>query len=232
MEQTPVARLDHGPGGLVGAHYPEPLDLALRKLFTHGDSGLLRLVRSEPARQDPRGLVDVWRVGPAIVEHALRDPLVSVVLDKRIEKGHDGVLGHDRAPGLAAFQFANQQGRVGPCLGHTVGAIQDQLRQELDPRLRQTPALGRAPRAPYVRNAAVAQDRAQLAAVRRARSSQHAQRFVDHTSSHAHAPPRESWLSAASSASSSASQTRGPRKLNPGASGKASVWLMAAILNA
>src|SRR5208283_5847992 len=107
-------------------------------------------------------------------------PLVCVVLEKSIEEGEGGVGRDHGASGLQGLEATNQGRRIDESLERSVGRRQDELGQELHPRLRKTACLPRTALDPDVGNSSVAQHRTQFSTVGRARRTDDAKGSSPH----------------------------------------------------
>jgi hypothetical protein len=175
-EEAAVAVLDDGRRRGVRADDSEPTDLSLGEELGELRDGGVVCIDGGPAGQHLRGLLHVGVVGPAVVEHRLREPLVAVVLDERVDEGHDRIRRHHLATRHPLLQLAQLEGGVdhgAVCAAPLAG--EDENGDEGNGNVRGIAVLLRVPDDELEGNAPVAQQGAHLARVGRAGRTDEAQ---------------------------------------------------------
>ena len=172
QEAAVLFGLDHRAGHRVGADVAQPADLALgeRPWRRPGPAGLVQAgCVAPPVGQGRRGLGDVGRIGPAVVEHRLGQPLVGVVLDQLVQERQRRIGGDQAAPGVGLLEALDERRGVGDRLQLAAQVRQVEGRQQRDLGARQIPQGGVVGQHEAVGDAAVAQHGQHLAGVGRSR---------------------------------------------------------------
>jgi len=172
-EEPLIALLDHGRGRVVRPHDSQPPDLAVSDHLLDGSDLLVGRGGHPPEREDAASLGRVGVVIPAVVEHALGQPLVRVVLDQLVEEGRGGVGREDRSPLDGTLEAADQRGRVRDGDEFSRFVRQVEGRQQRDLRGGQLRRIGRVLLDEEIGDPAIPQHRPHLAGVGRAGRADH-----------------------------------------------------------
>ena len=108
-EEAAIARLDDGRGDFVGAHDTEPGDLSLAHHLLDRGHRIVRGRALGPHGQHPGSLLDIGCMPPAIMEHALGQPLVGVVFENLVEERDHGIRRDGAAAGECLLKATDQR---------------------------------------------------------------------------------------------------------------------------
>ena len=176
-KQAPVAGLDDGRGYVVGADHAQPFDLALGDVAGRLRQRVAAHQRIAVECEHLRGLVNIGRIFPSIVEHWLGQPFVGVILEQRVEKCERGIGRDDRARRESLFEPPNLKGRVDHRVFRaSILAGKHEHRDKRDRNGGDADVVTRSAHDPRERDSSIAQRRPHLARVRRSKSANEFQR--------------------------------------------------------